>query len=63
MPQLFFQYKAKPYLFDTKSMKLFRLENKRYVEITKPEIQRNIRFDSIEIDREQAYRLANSNQE
>ena len=44
-------------------MKLFRLENKSYIEITKPEILKNIRFDSIEIGREQAYRLASGEQE
>ena len=62
MPQLFFQYKTSPYLFDTKLLKLFRLENKRLIEITKPELLKHIRFDSVEIDREQAYRLAYKNQ-
>ena len=62
MPQLFFQYKTSPYLFDTKLLKLFRLENKRLNEITKPELLKHIRFDSVEIDREQAYRLAYRNQ-
>ena len=62
MPQLFFQYKTSPYLFDTKLLKLFRLENKRLIEITKPELLKHIRFDSVEIDREQAYRLAYRNQ-
>ena len=58
MPQLFFQYKTASYLFDTKLLKLFRLGNKRLIEITKPELLKNIRFDSVEIDRKQAYRLA-----
>ena len=44
-------------------MKLYRLENKSHVEITKPEVLKNIRFDSIEIGREQAYRLASGDQE
>lgn len=43
-------------------MKLYRLENKMHVEITNPELLKNIRFDSIEIDREQAYRLSGSSQ-
>ena len=61
MAELFFQCKTIPYLFDTKLFKLFRLENKRQVEIVDLEILRNIRFNSIEIDREQAFVLAKGN--
>lgn len=61
MAELFFQCKTIPYLFDTKLLKLFRLENKRQVEIVDLEILRNIRFNSIEIDREQAFVLAKRN--
>jgi hypothetical protein len=58
MAELFFQYKTIPYLFDTKLLKLFRLEKKRKVKIFDLEILRNIRFNSIEIDREQAFILS-----
>ena len=61
MSELFFQYRTIPYLFDTKLLKVFRLENKRQVEIVDLEILRNIRFNSIEIDREQAFVLAKGN--
>jgi hypothetical protein len=61
MAELFFQYKRIPYLFETKLLKLFRLENKRQVEIVDSGILRNIRFYSIEIDREQAIFLAKEN--
>ena len=61
MAELFFQCKTIPYLFDTKLLKLFRLENKRQVEIVDLEILRNIRFNSIEIDRELAFVLAKGN--
>jgi len=53
----FFNIKKTPYLFDTKLSKLFKLENKKIIEINKPEILKNIRFDSIEIDRERVYKL------
>lgn len=58
MAELFFQCKTIPYLFDTKLLKVFRLENKRQAEIVDSEILRNIRFNSIEIDRKQAFVLA-----
>ena len=61
MAKLFFEYKSIPYLFDTKQLKLFRLENKRQVQIVDSEILRNIRFNSIEINREQAFVLAKGN--
>lgn len=61
MAELFFQYKRIPYLFETKLLKIFRLENKRQVEIVDSGILRNIRFNSIEIDREQAFVLAKEN--
>ena len=61
MAELFFQYKTIPYLFDTKLLKLFRLEKERKVEIADSKILRNIRFNSIEIDRELAFVLAKGN--
>jgi hypothetical protein len=56
MAELFFQFKTVPYLFDTEILKLFRLENNRIIEIIDREIFRNIRFNSIEIDRNHAFR-------
>ncbi len=58
MAELFFESKTIPYLFDTKLLKLFRLENKRQIEISDSDIYRNVRFDSTEIDREKAFVLA-----
>jgi hypothetical protein len=58
MAELFFQYKTIPYLFDTKLLKLFRLEKEIKVEIVDSGILRNIRFNSIEIDREKAFILS-----
>ena len=57
MAELFFKYEAIPYLFETKLLKLFRIENKDFVEINEPEVLRNIRFNSIEITRNQAFYL------
>ena len=54
MAELFFQYEKVPYLFDTKLLKLFRIENKRLIEIKNPETLQKIRFNSIEIDRKKA---------
>lgn len=56
MAELFFQYNIIPYLFDTKILKLFRLENNRKIEIMDRETLRNVRFDSIEICRKHAFR-------
>jgi len=58
MAELFFQYDNVPYVFNTRLLKLFRLDHTRITEISSPEILRNIRFDSIEINREQAFTLA-----
>ena len=61
MAKLFFEYKTTPYLFDTKLLKLFRLEKQRQVEIVDSDILRNIRLHSFEIDREQALKLSDRN--
>ncbi len=58
MAELFFEFKTIPYLFDTKLLKLFRLENKRQREISDSDIYRNVRLNSTEIDREKAFVLA-----
>jgi len=57
MAELFFKYEAIPYLFETRLLKLFRIENKDFVEINEPEVLHNIRFNSIEITRNQAFYL------
>jgi len=56
--ELFFQYDNVPYIFNTRLLKLFRLDYKRITEIISPDILRNVRFDSIEINRKQAFMLA-----
>ena len=61
MAELFFQYKTIPYLFDTKLLKLFKLEKELKVEIVDSDILRKIRFNSIEINREQAFILSDGN--
>jgi hypothetical protein len=58
MAELYFQHKTTPYIFDTRLLKLFRLENSRFVEILNPETKQKVRLHSIEINREQALRLA-----
>jgi hypothetical protein len=58
MAELFFQYDDVPYIFNTRLLKLFRLDHKRITEIISPDILRNVRFDSTEINREQAFMLA-----
>lgn len=55
MAELFFKYEAIPYLLDTKLLKLFRIVNKELIEINQPEILREIRFNSIEITRNDAF--------
>lgn len=58
MAELYFEYKMTPYLFDTNLLKLFRLKDHYRVEIKNPEILSNVRLSSIEINRENAARLA-----
>ena len=58
MAKLFFQYGTDPYLFDTRRLKLFRLKTKGLVEIVNPQMLRNVRLDAMEIDRKQAFKLA-----
>jgi len=55
MAELFFQYEKVPYLFDTRLLKLFRIESKELIEIKNPETLQKVRFDSIEIDRKRAF--------
>jgi hypothetical protein len=58
MAELFFKYKTIPYLFDTGRLKLFRLKDNKRIEINNPEILREVRLSSIEINRERAISLA-----
>ena len=59
MAEVFFQYKQAPYLYDTKLARLFQIQTKKLVEVNEPKILQNVRFNSVEIDKEQAFILAN----
>ena len=59
MAEVFFQYKQTPYLYDTKLSRLFQIKTKKLVEVNEPKILQNVRFDSVEIDKEHAFILAN----
>ena len=59
MAELYFEHGTIPYIFDTKSLKLYRLERNRSVEINNPETAQNVRFYSAEISREKALRMVN----
>ena len=58
MAELYLKYKTIPYLFDTGRLKLFRLKDKKRIEINNPETLRQVRLSSIEINRERAFSLA-----
>ena len=58
MAELFLLHDEITYLFDTKLHKLYRLETNRSVEINNPEIERNVRLNSAEISRYQAFKMA-----
>ena len=58
MAELYFKFKRKAYLFDTKQLKLFRLRDRNLIEIKNPETLGKIRLGSKEINREHAFRLA-----
>ena len=57
MAELFFHHDATTYLYDTQSLKLYRLDGNRSVEINNPETTRNVRLKSSEISRETALRM------
>jgi hypothetical protein len=57
MAELFFQHEAMTYLFDTKLLKLYRLEGTQTVEIENQETRRNVRLSASEISREQAFKM------
>jgi hypothetical protein len=54
MAELFFHHDAITYLFDTRLLKLYRLDGSRSVEIDNPEIKWKVRLKSAEISREKA---------
>ncbi len=58
MTQVFFQYEKIPYLYDTKQSKLFQIKTEKLVEINEPKILKNVRYNSVEINKEQALILA-----
>ena len=58
MAEVFFQYEKIPYLFDTKLSKLFQIKTGTFIEINEPRILKNVRYNSIEINRKQAFILA-----
>ena len=57
MAELFFHHDAMTYLFDTKLLKLYRLDGRQSVEINNPETMRNMRLHSSEISRENALKM------
>jgi hypothetical protein len=57
MAELFFQHDAMTYLFDTKLLKLYRLEGNQSVEIDNQETMRDVRLNAAEISREQAFKM------
>jgi len=58
MANVFFQYGKALYLFDTKESKIFQIKCERLIEINETKTLQNIRFNSLEIDKNQAYILA-----
>ena len=58
MSKLFFQYNNMYYLYDTKVLKLYRIENKKMEEIKDREIIQNVRLNSLEIKPQQAMKMS-----
>ena len=57
MAKLYFQHDEISYRFDTKLLKLYRLEGNQSIEINSPETLRNVRLFSTEISRKQALEM------
>ena len=55
MAEVYFEFLAIPYLYDTKESKLFQMKHNKVVEISDPKILKNIRFKAVEIGRERAF--------
>ena len=58
MAEVYFEYLAIPYLYDTKQSKLFQIEQNKVFEIIVLQILKDVRFHSVEIDRKRAFSLA-----
>ncbi len=58
MAEVYFEFLAIPYLYDTKESKLFQIKHNKVVEINDLKILKNLRFNAVEIDRERAFYLA-----
>lgn len=58
MAEVFFHLKNTPYLYDTKLSKLFQIKTENLVEINEPQILQDVRYNSVEINKEQALILS-----
>ena len=58
MAKIYFQHDEISYVFDTKLLKLYRLEGNQSVEINNPETLWDVRLKAAEISREKAFKLA-----
>ena len=58
MAELFFQYEKTSYVYNTNHLRLYQISNEGLIEINEPETLQNVRFNSLEIDKEQAFILA-----
>ena len=58
MAEVFFLYENNSYLYDLKYSQLFQISNERLVEIDDLKTLQNVRFNSVEINKEQAFILA-----
>ena len=58
MAKIYFQHDEISYVFNTKLLKLYRLEGNQSVEINNPETLWNVRLKAAEISREKAFKMA-----
>jgi hypothetical protein len=58
MAKLYFQHDEISYIFDTKLLKLFRLEGNQSVEINNSETLWDVRLKASEISRIKAFKIA-----
>ena len=58
MAKIYFQHDEISYLFDTKLLKLFRLEGNQSVEINNSETLWDVRLKAAEISRQKALKIA-----
>jgi hypothetical protein len=57
MAKIYFQHDEISYLFDTKLLKLYRMEGNQSVEINNSETLWDVRLKAAEISREQAFKM------